>query len=782
MVTGCQRTGVAGWTAESLAALRAYCVATASRAATRGSRSAGSPRALISRLGLIITCITVFVPPIAYAVLGTLQLQERAADQASLGARHVEVQLENLRSGSIDWLSQVSINVLHATRGPNGIVTASWLTDKAGTTVMFKGEPNAWPELRASKPIHAPGFEGSFHVALTTQDLVTGTLWVAAAFLVLGLAAHYCFCRLPLAALDETQRLLQAKHVELMAKKEQLETQNLRFEAALSNMSQGLCMFDGQQRLVVCNGRYMQMYGLSPDLAVAGTTLRQILEHRVANGIHGSKVPGDYVDEALAVAAENKPGTRIVEISGNRAIAITHQPMPDGGWLSTHEDLTEYRRIEARLAHMARHDALTELPNRVLLRERLEAGLEARRAGEGPAVLTLDLDRFKVINDTLGHDAGDALIRAVAARLLACAGSDDVVARLGGDELAVVQIGAEQPIAATELAGRIIEAMGEPFDIAGQQMTVGTSIGIAVAPADGQEADQLLKRADLALGRAKSHGGGVYRFFEADMDAQMRDRYKLQLDLRKALLNGEFELHYQPLVNLERNSISCLEALMRWRHPQRGLVSPAQFIPIAEETGLIVPIGEWVLREACAAAAAWPTHVNVAINLSANQFKSGNLVQAVFSALAASGLAAARLELEITESVLLQNDETTRAMLHQLRSLGVRIALDDFGTGYASLSYLRSFPFDKIKIDRCFVADLVDEDEDAVAILRAVAGLGLSLGIPTTAEGVETEEQLQKVRAEGCTEMQGYLFSPPRPIHEIVGLLKVAEAEVARVA
>ncbi|HZT48216.1 MAG TPA: bifunctional diguanylate cyclase/phosphodiesterase, partial [Hyphomicrobiaceae bacterium] len=355
-------------------------------------------------------------------------------------------------------------------------------------------------------------------------------------------------------------------------------------------------------------------------------------------------------------------------------------------------------------------------------------------------------------------------------------------ARLGGDELAVVQIGAEQPIAATELAGRIIEAMGEPFDIAGQQMTVGTSIGIAVAPADGEEADQLLKRADLALGRAKSHGGGVYRFFEADMDAQMRDRYKLQLDLRKALLNGEFELHYQPLVNLERNSISCLEALMRWRHPQRGLVSPAQFIPIAEETGLIVPIGEWVLREACAAAAAWPTHVNVAINLSANQFKSGNLVQAVFSALAASGLAAARLELEITESVLLQNDETTRAMLHQLRSLGVRIALDDFGTGYSSLSYLRSFPFDKIKIDRCFVADLVDEDEDAVAILRAVAGLGLSLGIPTTAEGVETEEQLQKVRAEGCTEMQGYLFSPPRPIHEIVGLLKVAEAEAARVA
>jgi diguanylate cyclase (GGDEF)-like protein len=774
MITALQRT-FAAWARQALAGLRAHGAGIVPGACVQPTRHAGSPRALIGRLGLIITCITVFVPPLAYAVLGTLQLQERAADQARLGARHVEVQLRNL--SSIDWLSRVSINVLHATRGPNGIVTASWLTDKTGTTLMFKGEPARWPELRASSPIRATGFEGSFHVAVTTQDLFVGTLWVAAAFLGLGLAAYYCFRRLPLAALDEAQRLLQVKQVELVAKKEQLETQNLRFEAALSNMSQGLCMFDGRQQLVVCNDRYMQMYGLSPELGVAGTTLREILEHRIVNGIHGSNVPEDYVEEALAVAAENKAGTRIVEISDNRAIAITHQPMPGGGWLSTHEDLTEYRRIEARLAHLSRHDALTELPNRVLLRERLEAGLESRRTGEGPAILSLDLDRFKDINDTLGHDAGDTLIKAVAARLIACADSEDVVARLGGDEFAIVQPAAEQPMAATALAGRIIEAMGEPFDVAGQQVSVGTSIGIAVAPEDGEEADQLIKRADLALSRAKSNGRGIYRFFEADMDAQMRDRYKLQLDLRRALANGEFELHYQPLVNLARDQISCLEALMRWRHPERGLVSPAEFIPIAEETGLIVPIGEWALREACAAAAAWPAHINVAANLSANQFKSRNLVQAVFSALAASGLAPERLELEITESVLLQNDDATRTTLHQLRGLGVRIALDDFGTGYSSLSYLRSFPFDKIKIDRCFVADLVNENEDAVAILRAVAGLGLSLGIATTAEGVETKEQLQRVREDGCTEMQGYLFSPPRPIHEIVRLLHAQEAK-----
>ena len=750
-----------------------------SRINVRLTRRVRSPRAFIGCLGLITTCITIFAPPITYAMLGTLWLQERAVEQASLGARHVKVQLDQQKSA--DALNQISINVLHATRGPDGIVMASWLTDKNGTILTFRGEPARWPELEASKPIKTQGFEGNFHVAVTTRNVFLGTINTTAAFLVLGLAIYYCFRRLPLAALDEAQHLLQSKQWELRSQKEQLETQNLRFEAALSNMSQGLCMFDARQRLVVCNSSYMRMYGLSPKLAMAGTTLTEILEHRVAIGIHGNCAPEDYVREALAVAVDNRPCTRIVELSDSRAVAITHQPMPDGGWLSTHEDLTEYRRIEARIAHIARHDALTDLPNRVLLRERLVNAIEDMKEGESLAVLSLDLDRFKDLNDTLGHVVADAVIMAVATRLADCAGNTATVARSAADEFSIVQTGAEQPVAATDLAARIIEAIGAPFDLDGQQVTVGVSIGISIAPADGADADELLKNADLALHRAKREGRGIYCFFEADMDAHIRARCKLQLDLRKALGNGEFELHYQPLVNLERNAISCLEALLRWHLPGKGLVSPGEFIPLAEETGLIIPIGEWVLREACAAAAAWPSDINVAVNLSANQFKSRNLVQAVFSALTAADLQPSRLELEITESVLLHDNAATLATLHRLRALGVRIALDDFGTGYSSLSYLRSFPFDKIKIDRCFVADLSDADEDALAILRAVAGLGLSLGIATTAEGVETMEQLQKVREEGCTEMQGYLFSPPGPIQQIARLFPT-EAKVARIA
>jgi diguanylate cyclase (GGDEF)-like protein len=478
---------------------------------------------------------------------------------------------------------------------------------------------------------------------------------------------------------------------------------------------------------------------------------------------------------------ENRPATKIRELADGRVIAIRHQPMPDRGWLATHEDITEYRRIEARITHMAHHDVLTELPNRLLLRDRLERALDAVQKGKGLAVLCLDINRLKDVNDTWGYAAGDALLKAVGARLATCAGVADTVARFGGDEFSILQTAAEQPVAATGLATRVIESLGKPFEVDGQQLTVSVSVGIAVAPGDGTNPDQLLKNAALALHRAKSEGRGIHRFFEPDMDAHMQARSKLQLDLRKALAKGEFELYYQPIVNLERDEISCLEALMRWHHPERGLVSPGEFIPLAEETGLIVPIGEWALREACAAAAKWPNEIKVAINLSASQFKSRNLVETVFSALAASRLPGPRLELEITESVLLQNNDATLATLHKLRALGVRIAMDDFGTGYSSLSYLRSFPFDKIKIDRCFVADLSEGSEDALAILRAVAGLGRSLGIATTAEGVETKEQLERVREEGCTEMQGYFFSRPRPIKEIERLF-LTRAEKTAIA
>ena len=749
------------------------------RANARLTKGAGSPRVLIGHLGIITTCITIFAPPIIYVVLGVIQLQQRAIEQANLGARHVEVQLTQQQS--IEWLNHVSINVLHATRGPNSIVVASWLTNKSGATLMFQGERSSWPEFSADRPIRASGFEGNFHVAVTTRGVFIGTLYVAAAFLVLGLAAYYVFCRLPLAALDEAQRLLHVKQAELLAQKEQLETQNLRFDAALNNMSQGLCMFDAEHKLVVCNAPYARMYGLAADLAKPGTPFAAILQHRVAKGLHAGQFPDEYTRNLRDTVVANRPATKIREFSDGRIIATKHQPMPGGGWIATHEDITEYRRIEARITHLAHHDVLTELPNRLLLRERLEPALEAVQKGNSLAVLCLDLDRLKDVNDTLGHAAGDELLKAVSARLRASVGDADTVARLGGDEFSILQTGREQPVAATDLAAQITECLAEPFEVDGQQVTVSMSIGIAVSPGDGTNPDQLIKNATLALHRAKSEGRGNHRFFEPDMDAYMQARSKLQLDLRKALAKGEFELHYQPIVNLERDEISCLEALMRWHHPERGLVSPVEFIPLAEETGLIVPIGEWALREACAAAAKWPDEIKVAINLSASQFKSRNLVETVFSALAASRLPAPRLELEITESVLLQNNDATLATLHQLRALGVRIAMDDFGTGYSSLSYLRSFPFDKIKIDRCFVADLSGASEDALAILRAVAGLGHSLGIATTAEGVETEEQLERVREEGCTEMQGYFFSPPRPIREIERLF-LTRAEKTAIA
>jgi diguanylate cyclase (GGDEF)-like protein len=740
------------------------------------TRGTGSPRALIGRLGIITTCFTILAPPAVFLAVATAQLQQRAAEQATLGARHIEVQL-NYQHGA-DWINQVLINVVHATRTPHSVVTASWLTDKQGKMLMFQGKPEWWPELRAGVQVRAPQFEGYFNVAVTTRNMFVGAMQISSIFLVLGLIAYVCFRRLPLAALDAATAQLQAKRAELMQQKSQLETQNLRFDAALNNMSQGLCMFDGEHNLVVCNTPYMRMYGLTPDLTKPGTPFKRIMERRVTNGLFAGDVGDTYTREIVKTIAESRAASKVRELNDGRVLAIKHQPMPDGGWVSTHEDITEYRRIEARIAHMAHHDVLTELPNRLLLRERLERSLESTHEDKPLAVLCLDLDRFKEINDTLGHQCGDGLLKTVADRLRECVGEGDVIARIGGDEFAIVQVAGEQPVAATGLATRIVEAIDQPFEIDGHQVVVGTSIGIAVAPNDGKDPHQLLKSADLALYRAKSEGRGTHRFFEPDMDAHMQARCKLQADMRKALTGGEFELYYQPLVNLERNQISGMEALLRWRHPERGGVSPAEFIPLAEETGLIVPIGEWVLREACSAAAGWPDHIKVAVNLSAVQFKSRHLVETVFSALAASGLRAHRLELEITESILLQNNEVTLATLHRLRELGVRIALDDFGTGYSSLSYLRSFPFDRIKIDRSFVKDIT-EGAGSINIVRAVTAMAAGLGMATTAEGVETKEQLERVRAEGCTEMQGYFFSPPRPIKDIERLLEREAAAVA---
>jgi diguanylate cyclase (GGDEF)-like protein len=561
---------------------------------------------------------------------------------------------------------------------------------------------------------------------------------------------------------------------------DEMRAQNLRFDTALNNMSQGLVMFDNAERLVVCNERYIDMYGMSLEVVEPGCSFIELLRHRYEAG----DFPGDpEADRARILGALTEGTTTDFLITGahGREIAVAARTMPGGGWVATHEDVTERRRSEAKIAYMARHDALTDLPNRLQFHEQLAQALTGTTRGEKLAVLCLDIDRFKGVNDTLGHPIGDILLRAAAERLRACVRNTDIVARLGGDEFAIVQVGASQPKDATTLANRLIEAISAPYDLDGHQVVVGLSIGIAIAPDDGGQAHDLLKSADMALYRAKADGRGVYRFFEADMDARMQARRTLELDLRSAIVNGEFELFYQPLVETRTERVRGFEALIRWRHPRHGLVPPIEFIPLAEETGLIVPIGEWALHQACRDAAAWPDDVNVAVNLSPIQFKCKNLVATVMTALARAGLPPHRLELEITESVLLHESQTTLAMLHQLRDLGVRISMDDFGTGYSSLGYLRKFPFDKIKIDRSFVRDMSDR-EDSLAIVRAVTAMGASLGMTTTAEGVETREQLEQLRKEGCTEVQGYLFSRPRPAAEINELLDVLAPRLKAIA
>jgi diguanylate cyclase (GGDEF)-like protein len=546
----------------------------------------------------------------------------------------------------------------------------------------------------------------------------------------------------------------------------EVSIQNMRFDAALNNMSHGLSMFDVEQRLVVCNSRYAEIYKLPAELLKPGTSLREMLDYRCSQGLADVGASEEYLAELGGVFEGSTPWTRIRQMKDGRTIAVSFQPMTGGGWVATHEDITEQQRYEARIAHMALHDGLTDLPNRALLNERLQHALTRIKPGNIVAVHLLDLDLFKNVNDTLGHATGDKLLQAIAARLRTRIKDTDTIARMGGDEFAVVQVAIEQPADAATLAERIIAAISEPYDIDGHQVVIGTSVGISVAPADGMDPDHLIKNADLSLYRAKSAGRGNFHFFEPGMDVQMQARRALEHAMRQALPAGQFELHYQPVLNLARNEIVGVEALVRWHHPERGMISPAEFIPLAEEIGFIVPLGEWVIRQACATAANWPDDMKVAVNLSPAQFRGPGLVQVVVSALAASGLAAQRLELEITESILLQDSEATLATLHQLRELGVHIAMDDFGTGYSSLSYLQSFPFDKIKIDRSFVKNITSAS-GSLNIVRAVAAMAKGLGMKTTAEGVETQEQLETVKAEGCTEIQGYVLSRPLPAHEI---------------
>ena len=542
----------------------------------------------------------------------------------------------------------------------------------------------------------------------------------------------------------------------------------------------GIVSTDRDQNILTWNRGAERIFGMSGEEAV-GRPARCL-------------VPAEEVDtfKALIERASNGEIVRSAEVRRRRAdgtiidvsssLAPLYGETGRTGFVAVIEDITERKQAATRLAHLASHDSLTGLPNREQFTIRTGEALERAKTKDCHiSVLCFDLDRFGNVNETLGHSAGDKLLQFVAGRLRDIVNPGDVVSRLGGHEFAVLQPDVKEPADSSKLARRVINELGAPYVVNDQEASIGVNVGIAIGPEDSDDPALLLKKAGLALARAKADGCGSKRFFEPSMDAQLEKRRSLERDLRNAIAKGELELHYQPLVQLDDGKVSGCEALLRWRHPQRGMIPPGDFISIAEYTNLIVPIGEWVLWQACTDAAGWPGCLKVAVNLSTVQFRSTRLLPAVVSALASSGLSPARLELEVTESVLMQDNDDNLAVLHQLRGLGARIAMDDFGTGYSSLGYLRSFPFDKIKIDRSFVKDLPASDE-CLAIVRAIVGLAKSLRLSTTAEGVETDLQLNHLRAEGCIEGQGYLFSRPLPNAELHRFLAPRSQAVSRIA
>ncbi|ESR22716.1 EAL domain-containing protein [Lutibaculum baratangense] len=553
----------------------------------------------------------------------------------------------------------------------------------------------------------------------------------------------------------QLQRIQDLMAAQAKTYDHRIALQNARFQAALNNMSQGLCMFDENERLVVFNRRFAQMFGgFRLGASASQVLLSPEIKHILAPG----------TDAAFTH-----------ELPDGRVISMTRQMIPEGGWVDTFEDITERRLAERRLSHMALHDGLTGLPNRVQFRETLAAALRDHEC-RGVAVLCLDLDGFKTVNDALGHPVGDALLKAAAGRLLGATEEGDLVARLGGDEFAVIRRGPGAAETAEAMARSMIALLAEPFRLGDHLVTAGVSVGIAASGGAHRAemcVDTLIKNADLALYRAKSDGRGTYRFFEPEMDRRLQARRRIELDLRGALERGELELHYQPFVDVSARTVTGVEALLRWTHKERGPVSPAEFIPVAEESGLIRPLGLWVLREACRQAAAWPQWLDVSVNLSPVQFRTDSLVGDVRSILAETGLDPRRLQLEVTESLLLQDTQSVLVKLQAFRDLGIRISMDDFGTGYSSLGYISKFPFDKIKIDQSFVRDI--EKPDSLAIIRAVIGLSRALGIAVIAEGVETEAQRDALRTEGCHEMQGYFFAKPQPAPELAGsVLRIA--------
>ncbi|MFC5326683.1 bifunctional diguanylate cyclase/phosphodiesterase [Bradyrhizobium oligotrophicum] len=545
--------------------------------------------------------------------------------------------------------------------------------------------------------------------------------------------------------------------------------QSIQLDATLNNLSQGVCMYDQHRRLILCNDRYAEMFHLPHELTMPGITLDQIFDHQVSHGLHPESGPHRYIRGMMDIVAANEPASTVTEFSDGRAMVTVFRPAPGGGFVTTVEDISEQKRAEKRIAYIAHHDSLTGLHNRAAFSDYLATTIEETvRTGGTFAILCLDLDRFKEVNDLHGHLVGDALLREVARRLQAVAGGA-FLARVGGDEFVVITVGEAQAAAVGQLAEQLRTVLRGDIEIAGRQLGIGLSIGIASCPADGATPETLLANADVALYRAKAEGRDAIRFFEADMAAQLRDQRELQHDLQSAVSNDELRLDFQPLAKID-GEIVGFEALVRWHHPSRGLVPPGVFIPLTEENGLIIPIGEWILRAACREAASWSNRLQISVNLSPVQFRNDDIVRLVHETLIETGLDAARLELEITEGVLIDDFSRAMSILRRLKALGVRIALDDFGTGYSSMSYLQAFPFDMIKIDRSFISNL-ERSAQSKALLRGVIGLARGLELPVTAEGVETRAQLDVLTRAGCDLVQGYLIGRPGSIDGYAGIV-----------
>ena len=578
-----------------------------------------------------------------------------------------------------------------------------------------------------------------------------------------------------------TQARLAGRHrrddaEEVRVRGLELDETHARLDAALNSVSHGLMMVDAELRLVMCNRQLRELLNFDPDIVRPGAAMRQVLAHSIAVGNHPGRSLGQLV---LDVRRLVKSGTRAdfrQHLPGGRVLAVSWEPIVGGGWVCIYEDITVREAATARAVHLACHDAVTDLPNRRALLDAMQIAWPLPHQHRF-SLLCVEIDRFQSICGTRGHSTGDMLLQEIADRLGSCVRRGDMVAHLGGASFAILQAAPASAELALRLATRMIESLQMPIVNDGRTLLATASIGIAMPDGVPDEPSDVLRNATLAMHRAAEEGGGRAVPYAPDLDRAAQARQALELDLRAALSEGQFEVHYQPLVSVRDRVVTGFEALLRWRHPVRGMVSPAEFIPLAEQLGLIRPIGDWVLRTACAEAACWPGNVRVAVNLSPEQFAGGNLASVVADILAETGLAGARLELEITESVRLQEDVGTLDMLHALRRLGARISLDDFGTGYSSLSYLRCFPFDKIKIDQSFVRGL--PSPESAAIVRAVSALGASLGIATVAEGVETEAQLKALVAENCDELQGYLFSRPRPACEVPELIVAVPARIA---